>query len=103
MTCSAMTERLSLTPLFCSLNWLEIELKRLLRACALVMNSCREASSVGLDDTPCRAVKKPCSAPEIPVLLSLSNLSTWVIWFRKAVVSLSREVLVCNWLSRKAL
>ncbi|MNE18185.1 hypothetical protein D3C80_1112050 [compost metagenome] len=75
LTWSAIEARLPLMLLFCSLSWLAMVLKRLLSDCALVSSNWREASSLGLADALCMAVKKLCNAAVMPVSAPESRLS----------------------------
>ncbi|MNN34863.1 hypothetical protein D3C81_1486920 [compost metagenome] len=70
--------RLPLMLVFCCWNWADRLLKRLASASALLNNSWREASSVGLLAALCKAEKKLVSAPVIPVLLSDNKLLSGV-------------------------
>ena len=56
--------------------WDEIELKRLLRVCALVSSNWRADTSPGAAAEVCSELKKLLSAAETPVFLSDSSLST---------------------------
>ena len=99
LTCPVRVVSEALMLSFCWLNCEEIELKRLLRVCAWVSNSCRAEVSLGLADAVCTAEKKLLSTALMPVLPSDSNLSMLVIWLLYAVASALSAVLVCNWVS----
>ncbi|MNP68904.1 hypothetical protein D3C76_1649280 [compost metagenome] len=85
---------------FCVFNWLDTELKRLLRAWASLSNNWREASSPGLALTFCTEAKNLVRAPLRPVPLSDSKVSSGVTCPRYAAESLLSDVVVCNCASR---
>ncbi|MNJ54589.1 hypothetical protein D3C77_500380 [compost metagenome] len=103
MTLSAIDAMLALMLLLCWLSCADRVLKRLARDCALVSNSWREASSVGLAAASCMVLKKLCSAAVMPVSLLDRAVSSGVIWFRYEEASLLSEVVVRSWFSRNAL
>ncbi|MNP77863.1 hypothetical protein D3C76_1753760 [compost metagenome] len=78
-TCPAMVSSWELIVAFCWVSWVLTALKRLLKVCACVSSSCREATSPGLAAAVCRAEKNAVSTELMPVSRSASSLSTLVI------------------------